>query len=449
LHVGSVRTALFNWLYARRWGGQFLVRIEDTDKERSTQENVASVFRILKWLSIDYDENPVIQSANLSRHRDIALSLVDRGLAYLCFCSLEELSRKKELALSVGQAYKYDRFCRDSPVTKESPFVVRLKCPTDGKTVLRDLVQGAVVVDNGQLDDFVLLRSDGTPTYMLSVVVDDHDSGVTHVIRGDDHLTNTFKQIQIYEACGWAMPEFGHIPLIYGPDGAKLSKRHGAVSAEDFRSLGILPEALVNYLLKLGWSHGDDEIISVDKAVEWFDIKDVGKSPSRFDVVKLQNLNSFYMREKDNESLFVSLLPFLSSDYGNITDEGMLLVKKGLSSLKQRSKTLGDLSKNCDFFIKRPGFSGECSKFATKKHKDLLKELVDILTIIDDFVEQTIASVVRNFAERRSVRLVEIAQGLRSSLTGRLVSPSVFEIMEILGKTESLLRINLFVNTNF
>ena len=314
LHIGSVRTALFNWLFARHNSGKFLLRIEDTDKLRSTDENTKLIFEILKWLEIDWDEEPVIQSSRIERHKEIAEGLVKQGKAYYCYCSPEELESKKEEAKKKGIPYKYDGTCQNRTDIPEgiNP-VIRLKADIAGATTIHDLVQGEVTVKNSQLDDMILLRSDGTPTYMLSVVVDDHDMGITHVIRGDDHLTNTFRQIQIYKACGWDIPTFGHIPLIYGPDGSKLSKRHGAVSANDYKELGYLPEAIFNYLLRLGWSHGDDEIISKENAINWFDFDNVGKSPSRFDMAKLQNLNAYYMRQKENSSLFDVLKYYINT----------------------------------------------------------------------------------------------------------------------------------------
>ena len=444
LHIGSVRTALFNWLFARHNGGKFLLRIEDTDKLRSTDENTKSIFEILKWLEIDWDEEPVIQSGNIERHKSVARELVEKGKAYYCYCTPEELAQKKEEALKAGKSYKYDGKCRNvtAPVAGVNP-VIRLKADTEGVTTIDDMVQGTVTIENAQMDDLILLRSDGTPTYMLSVVVDDHDMGVTHVIRGDDHLTNTFRQIQIYNACGWDIPRFGHIPLIYGPDGAKLSKRHGAASAEDYRALGYLPEAISNYLLRLGWSHGDDEIITREQAVKWFDFVNVGKSPSRFDMAKLQNLNARYIKARDNKSLFEYMRPFLNCSINELQTEHILA---GLDSLKERAKTIIELAESAKVYIMAPEtYADECAKYATQKHLQLLKEVMQIVSSYDILVEQELCNKVKELAKANETKLVEIAQAIRGALCGILVSPSVFEIMEILGKDETLKRISTYI----
>lgn len=444
LHIGSVRTALFNWLFARHNNGQFLLRIEDTDKLRSTEENTKSIFDILRWLEIDWDEDPVIQSGNIDRHKQVALDLIEQGRAYYCYCTPEELAAKKEEALKSGKSYKYDGKCRNvqNKVDGVNP-VIRLKSNNDGVTTINDMVQGKVTVDNLQLDDLVLVRSDGTPTYMLSVVVDDHDMGITHVIRGDDHLTNTFRQIQIYDACGWAVPEFGHIPLIYGPDGAKLSKRHGAASAQDYRSLGYLPEAIFNYLLRLGWSHGDAEIISREQAIEWFDFDNVGQSPSRFDMVKLRNLNAHYIKERDNKSLLGYMKPFLKETLDSEQERQILC---GMNSMKERAKTIVELSESAQIYLNAPEiFDEACAKYATENHLDLLEEVIELIEGLNPLDETQLCEQVKNLAKRHETKLVEIAQAIRGSLCGRLVSPSVFEIIEILGKTESIKRIRNFI----
>ncbi|MDR0553005.1 MAG: glutamate--tRNA ligase [Holosporales bacterium] len=440
LHIGSVRTALFNWLFARHNNGKFLLRIEDTDKVRSTDENKVLIFEILSWLGLDHDEEAVIQSSRIERHKEVALDLVSKGAAYFCYCSQNELTAKKEEAIANGISYKYDRICRDSDAKKASgvPPVVRLKSKLSGTLVVDDMVQGRVRVDNSQLDDFVLLRSDGTPTYMLSVVVDDHDMGVTHVIRGDDHLTNTFKQIQIYEACGWNIPEFAHIPLIYGPDGAKLSKRHGAVSAVDYKELGYLPEAVCNYLLRLGWSHGDHEIISMKEAIEWFDFKNVGKSPSRFDINKLNHLNAHYLKGRSDSELFDYMLPFFDIQ---VTETAKAMIIKGMKSLKERAKTIVDLVKSSMIYVSAPSIYDEkCNKFTTEMHIDLLREFVT------NIGENDLHEAAKRIAESKGAKLVDVAQGIRSALTGSTTSPSVFEIIEIIGKDESTARINLFID---
>ena len=444
LHIGSVRTALFNWLFARHNNGKFLLRIEDTDKLRSTDENTKSIFEILKWLEIDWDEEPVIQSGNIERHKAVAHELVEKGRAYYCYCTPEELAQKKEEALKAGKSYKYNGKCRNitHPVAGINP-VIRLKADTEGTTTVDDMVQGIVTIENSQMDDLVLLRSDGTPTYMLSVVVDDHDMGVTHVIRGDDHLTNTFRQIQIYRACGWDIPRFGHIPLIYGPDGAKLSKRHGAASAEDYRSLGYLPEAISNYLLRLGWSHGDYEIITRKQAIEWFDFDNVGKSPSRFDMAKLQNLNAHYMKERGNQSLLEYTKTFFKQKLDKVQEERILA---GLDSLKERAKTVVELAEAAKVYICAPEtYAEECSKYATPNHLKWLKEVAKIIADSDELVEADLCNKVKELAKTNGTKLVEIAQAIRGALCGKLVSPSVFEIIAILGKEEALRRINAYI----
>lgn len=448
LHIGSVRTALFNWLFARHCGGKFLLRIEDTDKLRSTEENIASILRILKWLHIDWDDEPVVQSKRINRHVEVVNEMISRGVAYRCFCSPEELSRKKEEAIEAAKPYQYDRSCRDlekKPAGEK--FVVRLRAEILGKTEIHDMVQGKISVDNSQVDDFVLLRSDGTPTYMLSVVVDDHDMNITHVIRGDDHLTNTFRQMQIYRACGWTVPEFGHIPLIYGPDGTKLSKRHGAASAEDYMAMGYLPETILNYLLRLGWSHGDDEIISKDEAVLWFGFDSVGKSPARFDVLKLENLNAHYIREKNNEELLVLIEPLIETKLDDVCRER---IKLGLSGLKKRSKTLKDLAEAAMIYVSGPAsFSAECTKYATLQHLTWLEMVLEILKDpskqSDSIDEMDFCEKVKILAQENGTKLVEIAQALRGALCGKLVSPSVFEIMSVVGKMESIARIRNFI----
>lgn len=445
LHIGSVRTALFNWLFARHNNGKFLLRIEDTDKLRSTKENTDSIFEILRWLNIDWDEEPVIQSSRLKRHIEVANELIKQGRAYYCYCTPEELAAKKEAALKSGKSYKYDGTCRNrtNAVDGISP-VIRLKAENIGKTTISDMVQGDVTIDNTQLDDLILVRSDGSPTYMLSVVVDDHDMGITHVIRGDDHLTNTFRQIQIYNACNWNIPSFGHIPLIYGPDGAKLSKRHGAVSAKDYQELGYLPEAISNYLLRLGWSHGNEEIISREKAIEWFNFDSVGRSPSRFDMAKLQNLNMHYIKERDNNSLLEYLLPFFKCELTSLQKDNIL---KGLDSLKSRAKTILELRDSAQVYISAPiSFEESCAKYATNKHLNLLEKVIDIIENMPQLDEKEVCSKVKELAFENDTKLVEIAQAIRGALCGKLISPSVFEIIEILGKDESIKRIHNFIS---
>lgn len=447
LHIGSVRTALFNWLYARHNNGKFLLRIEDTDKLRSTDENTRLIFKILEWLQIDWDGEPVIQSSRIDRHKEVALDLIKKGKAYYCYCTPEELASKKEQCLKENKPYKYDGKCRNGNTNHDPNIkpVIRLKSDLDGISIVDDMVQGEVKVNNSQLDDLVLIRSDGTPTYMLSVVVDDHDMNITHVIRGDDHLTNTFRQIQIYKACGWEIPKFGHIPLIYGPDGAKLSKRHGAASAIDYMQLGYLPEAIFNYLLRLGWSHGDDEIITKENAIKWFDIYNVGKSPSRFDMAKLQNLNAHYIKQRNNESLLEYTLPFFKCE---LTEENKKNILKGMNSLKERAKTIVDLADSSLIYVRAPEeYDDKCSKYATDTHLNLLKEIIDKLNNGElSTNEEELCNNIKEFAKSNNIKLVEIAQAIRGALCGKLASPSVFEVISIIGKEETIKRLNSFIN---
>jgi glutamyl-tRNA synthetase len=370
--------------------------------------------------------------------------LVKSGKAFFCTCSPEDLNAKKEAAIKSGKPYKYDGKCRDRSGNKPGNAVIRLRAEMVGTSTLDDLVQGRVTIENSQLDDLVLLRSDGTPTYMLSVVVDDHDMGITHVIRGDDHLTNTFRQMQIYEACDWGVPRFGHIPLIYGPDGAKLSKRHGAASAQDYIQLGYLPEAIFNYLLRLGWSHGDSEIISREEAIEWFDIGGVGKSPARFDMAKLQNLNAHYLKLKDDQSLFDCMLPFLED---GLTSEQRQNILRGMKSLKERARTLVELADSSKIYFEAPTkFDEDCGRYATEKHLSLLKDFSDIVRNSAELKESSLLEATKALATEKDVKLVEIAQAVRGALCGRLASPSIFEIIEIIGREETLLRIRNFSN---
>ena len=446
LHIGSVRTALFNWLYARHNKGNFFLRIEDTDKLRSTEENTRLIFKILEWLHIDWDGDPVIQSSRIERHKEVALDLVNKGKAYYCYCTPEELANKKEKCLKENKPYKYDGKCRNGNNNHDRNIkpVIRLKSEQEGITSVNDMVQGEVTVNNSQLDDLVLIRSDGTPTYMLSVVVDDHDMNVTHVIRGDDHLTNTFRQIQIYKACGWEVPKFGHIPLIYGPDGAKLSKRHGAASAIDYMQLGYLPEAIFNYLLRLGWSHGNEEIISKEQAIEWFDISNVGQSPARFDMAKLQNLNAHYMKERMNESLLEYTLPFFKCELSNENKQNIL---RGMNSLKERSKTIVELADASMIYVRGPeNYEDKCSKYATEMHLNFLEEIAEKINNEKFSIkEEELCNNVREFANSHNIKLVEIAQAMRGALCGKLTSPSVFEIISIIGKEETINRFNSYI----
>ncbi|MEL0105745.1 MAG: glutamate--tRNA ligase [Rhodospirillaceae bacterium] len=453
LHIGGARTALFNWLYARHHGGKFLLRIEDTDRKRSTPEAVEAIYEGLSWLGLDWDGEAVSQFERAGRHREVAQALLEGGHAYRCYCSPEELTAMREKARAEGRPMRYDGTWRDrDPADAPAGVdpVIRLKAPRDGETVIEDLVQGKVTIANDQLDDMILLRADGTPTYMLAVVVDDHDMEITHVIRGDDHLNNAFRQSQLYRAMDWDVPAFAHIPLIHGADGAKMSKRHGALGVTEYRNDGMLPEALRNYLLRLGWGHGDDEIISTEQAIEWFDLDNVGKAAARFDPAKLLSLNAHYIREADNQDLLKLLMPAFQERYqGGLAEEAENRVKKGLSGLKERAKTTIELLDNAGFYVvQRPiELSQKAEKLLDKDAKNRLKKLKGHLERLSDWTQSEIEGLARQFAEEEQAKLGQIAQPLRAALTGSHISPGVFEVMEILGKNETLGRIEDALNS--
>jgi glutamyl-tRNA synthetase len=445
LHIGGARTALFNYLYARHFGGTFRLRIEDTDRARSTQEAVGAILDGLAWLGLDHDGEIVMQSERAQRHAEVARQLLAAGRAYYCYCSPEELAAMREKQRAEGRSTRYEGIWRDrdpSEAPKNIPPVIRLKAPQSGETIIHDHVQGEVTVANAQLDDLIILRADGTPTYNLSVVVDDHDMAITHVIRGDDHLNNAFRQTQIYRAMDWAVPEFAHVPLIHGPDGAKLSKRHGALGVDAYRDLGYLPEALRNYLLRLGWSHGDDEIISSEQAIAWFDIDAVGRGPARFDFAKLDNLNGHYIRMADNARLADLLAPRLERLTGKPLDAAAYgRLHAGMDGLKARAKTLVELADNARFYVAaRPLVLEDKARAMVAGSRDLLSELATTLADAD-WTAGALEASIRSFAEARSYKLGAIAQPLRAALTGSSVSPPVFEVMSALGRDESLGRI--------
>ncbi|MBN9565392.1 MAG: glutamate--tRNA ligase [Alphaproteobacteria bacterium] len=443
LHIGGARTALFNLLFARHHGGEFLLRIEDTDRARSTEEAVQTIFNSLKWLDIQADEEPVFQFARSPRHVEVAHELLKQGKAYHCYCSPEELEIMREDARRNNRPPRYNGVWRDRD-PKEAPAgvkpVIRLKAPRDGTTTVHDLVQGPVTIQNQELDDMVLLRADGTPTYMLSVVVDDHDMAITHVIRGDDHLTNTFRQYQIYASMGWDIPQFAHIPLIHGPDGAKLSKRHGALAADAYKDMGFLPEALCNYLLRLGWGHGDDEIISREQAISWFDVDGIGKAPSRLDLAKLTHLNAHYLKEMDDVQLLERLLPSLKVIVSSIGRERLL---KGMPGLKIRAKTLCELAESAQFYLlPRPiPISEAAQKLLQGASSNLLAQIHESLSSLKSWDESSLELQMKALAEQLGLKLGQVAQPLRAALTGSSSSPSLFEVMHVLGREESLGRI--------
>ncbi|WP_417836651.1 glutamate--tRNA ligase [Thalassospira tepidiphila] len=452
LHIGGARTALYNWLYAKHTGGKFLLRIEDTDRERSTPEAVDAIFDGLNWLGLTADEEPTFQFARRDRHAEVAQQLLDAGKAYYCYCSPEELTAMREKARAEGRPMKYDGTWRDRDPS-EAPEgvkpVVRVKAPQEGDAVINDQVQGEVRVGNEQLDDYVILRGDGTPTYMLSVVVDDHDMGVTNVIRGDDHLTNAFRQKVIYDAMGWDVPTFAHIPLIHGPDGAKLSKRHGALGVDAYRDeMGFLPEALNNYLLRLGWGHGDDEVISTEQAIEWFDITDVGKGAARFDFAKLTNLNGIYLRQADDKRLADEISPLIAKQIGvdalDASQKEILI--NGMAGLKERAKTLIELADSSAFYVTDGIMSvnEKAQSLIDGAPEGLFKELANSLEALDSWTEEDVDASVRAIADKFELKLGKVAQPLRAVLTGSNSSPGIFEVMIVLGKTQTLKRIRHF-----
>ena len=441
LHIGGARTALFNWLFARHHGGKYLLRIEDTDRARSTPDAIEAILEGLSWLDIAGDGDPHFQSQYEARHAEVAHQLIERGAAYRCYLSQEELARRREEAQAQKKPFRITSEWRDGgeAPSPDAPFVVRIKAPRDGETEIEDMVQGRVVVRNEELDDFVLLRSDGTPTYMLAVVVDDHDMGVTHVIRGDDHLNNAFRQLLIIKAMGWPEPTYGHIPLIHGADGAKLSKRHGALGVDAYRDeLGILPEALFNYLLRLGWGHGDDEIISREQAIEWFDIDHVGKSPSRFDLKKLENLNGHYIRHAEDSRLAT----LVAARREGLDAEELALLERAMPELKARAKDLNELSSNADFlFVQRPlPLDDKAAGLLDDDARALLGRLHQVLAGAE-WTHDGTESAVKALAEDEGLKLGKLAQPLRAALTGRATSPGIFDVLVLLGQDESLARI--------
>jgi glutamyl-tRNA synthetase len=438
---------LFNWLFARHHGGRFRLRIEDTDRRRSTEAAISAILDGITWLGLDWDGEVVYQSHNVGRHAEVAHGLLAEGQAYRCYCTSEELAEMREKARAEGRSVRYDGRWRDRDPAAAPPGVppaIRLKAPQGGETVVDDVVQGTVRVANEQLDDMVLLRADGTPTYMLSVVVDDHDMGITHIIRGDDHLTNAFRQIQLYHAVGWTVPVFAHIPLIHGPDGTKLSKRHGALGLEAYHERGYLPEALRNYLLRLGWAHGDDEIIATEQAIAWFDLGGVGRAPARIDFDRLANLNGHYIREADDARLVGLIVPRLERRLGHgVTAAGQERLRQAMAGLKPRAKTLVELAENAGFYVmERPITPTEkAAKLLTAEARAGLAGVYDDLAALERWDETRLEAAVRQAAEARGLRLGGLAQPLRASLTGRTASPGIFQVMAVLGRDEVLARL--------
>jgi len=452
LHIGGARTALFNWLYARGRGGKMLLRIEDTDRERSTQAAIDAILDGLKWLGLDWDGDVVHQFSNAARHREVADHLIAMGKAYRCYASPQELEEMRAAAKAEGRAMRYDGRWRDrdpSEIPADVKPVIRLRAPQTGETVIDDQVQGRVVWQNENLDDLVLLRSDGTPTYMLAVVVDDHDMGVTHVIRGDDHLTNAARQKHIYDALGWEVPVMSHIPLIHGPDGSKLSKRHGALGVDAYRALGYLPQALRNYLVRLGWSHGDQEIFSTEELIAAFDLPQVGRSPARLDLARLDNLNGHYIRKCSDTELLAEIeriLPHIAGGQelaAKLTPELRQRLCAAMPGLKERAKTLVELVEGARYlWSERPlQLDDKASGILTAEARALLRELVSDLGALPAWDPTATEQAVRAFAERKETKLANVAQPLRAALTGRTTSPPIFDVLAVLGKDESLARL--------
>lgn len=446
LHIGSARTALFNYLFARHHGGEFLLRIEDTDRERSTEAATKVILEGLEWLGITPDQPPVFQSTRLARHAEVARQMLADGHAYRCYCTAEELRQMREHALAEGRSPRYDGTWRDRDPAEAPPGVapaIRLKAPRTGETVVEDLVQGSVRVANAELDDMIILRSDGTPTYNHSVVVDDHDMAITHVIRGDDHLTNTFRQVQIYQAMGWDLPRFAHIPLIHGADGTKLSKRHGAVSVLEFREQGYLPEAVCNYLLRLGWGHGDLEVINREEAIRLFDLDGVGRAPARMDYARLTHLNGIYIRQADDERLTREALERLAhrTDLA-LGAKAAERIRALMPALKERAKTLVDLA-DAAAFLARPlplPMEPKAASLLTPEARLMLREVADRLAHAE-FSPASIDGVLRDFAEASGRKLGQVAQPLRAALTGSTASPGIDLTLAALGKEEALARL--------
>jgi len=452
LHIGGARTALFNWLYARKHGGKMLLRIEDTDRERSTKAAIDAILDGLKWLELDWDGDVIYQFSRAARHREVAEQLLATGKAYRCYATPEELAAMREKARADGRTRLYDGTWRDrDPVTAPADVkpTIRLRAPLTGETVIDDQVQGRVVWQNENLDDLVLLRGDGTPTYMLAVVVDDHDMGVSHIIRGDDHLINAARQTQIYDALEWNVPSMSHIPLIHGPDGSKLSKRHGALGVDAYRAMGYLPAALRNYLVRLGWSHGNQEIFSTDEMIAAFDLSAIGRSAARFDFAKLENLNGHYIRHADDQSLvtmFESVLDYVPNGAAlkpklNDTTRAQLL--RAMPSLKERAKTLIELIDGAAFiFADRPlPIEPKAQALLTPDTRALIGRLRAALENVSPWNGETTEAAMRAFAEAGQLKLGAVAQPLRVALTGRTTSPGIFDVLAILGRDECLARL--------
>ncbi len=450
LHIGGARTALFNWLFARHHDGKFLVRIEDTDKARSTSDAIDAIHDGLNWLGLDGDGTIIYQSHNANRHVQIAEEMLTNGKAYKCFTSPEELAALREEVTEKRNSFRFNSPWRDTPTSDhpDKPYVIRLKAPNEGVITIKDHVQGDVTIGAGEVDDVILLRSDGTPTYMLAVVADDHDMSVTHIIRGDDHLSNSAKQQLIYEAMGWDVPVFAHIPLIHGPDGAKLSKRHGALGVDAYREMGYLPEAMRNYLLRLGWAHGDEEVFSREQMIEKFTLKGVGKSPSRFDFKKLENLNGLYIRQADNERLIELITPIINSKLNiEVNASHKDILSKAVSGLKERAKTTIELAEAALFYLHHPAVQDEKAQSQLDEGKALLAAFIPELEAQTEWNHEVLFPFAKEFADKHETKVGKLMSPVRVAITGSTASPSMFEVMEILGKEESITRLKNAIET--
>lgn len=445
LHIGGARTALYNWLFARHHGGEFLLRIEDTDRARSTDEAIAAIVLGMEWLGLTSDGEVTSQFQQADRHREVAKQLLQSGKAYKCYATAEETAALRATAREKGEVFRGDMWRDKEPdaETAARPYAMRLKMPRDGATTIEDSVQGSVTVQNSTLDDMILLRSDATPTYMLAVVVDDHDMGVTHIIRGDDHLNNAFRQYQLFAAMGWGVPEFAHIPLIHGPDGKKLSKRHGALGVDAYADMGFLPEAMRNYLLRLGWSHGDDEIITTEQAIEWFTLENIGKGPARFDFDKLDNLNTHYMRQLSAVDLLSCVQNDLEKTLGvPLSETEKTRILAAMPSIVDRAKRLPDVVDGASLFCNiRPLTLTEKATNLLEGQTSLLANVANELTAITDWEPDVVKAVIMSFAQARDLKMGKVMQPIRAALTGGAPSGDLIELLEILGQEETLARL--------
>jgi len=451
LHIGGARTALYNWLYARHHKGTFILRIEDTDRTRSTEEYINAIIEGMKWLGLDWDEGPYRQTDRFDVYKSYADKLLAEGKAYFCYCSPEELEQRRQEALAQGKTLKYDGRCRNRDKGQGKNAAVRFKMPQEGETVVHDLIRGRIVFENAQLDDLIIIRSDGTPTYNFTVVVDDVDMNITHVIRGDDHLNNTPKQIHIYAALGYEIPLFAHLPMILGADKTRLSKRHGATSVTAYKEMGYLPDALVNYLVRLGWSHGDQEVFTRDELIQYFSFENIGKSAAVFNPEKLLWLNSHYIMNSASEKLAELVIPFLITQgiIGKSQSLNKEWLSKAITPLKERSKTLTELANSLRYYIADDVEYNEKAKakFLNEGSRDILIELKDKLMVVRDFSAEEIEKVFRAIIEKHNVKLGNLAQPVRVAITGSTESPGIFEVLEIMGKEKTLKRLEKAINT--